>query len=83
LSLWFQGGEPSRILANSGADLMNAAQEKPIAECVDAPVPSAKPVPASAQTDAPAVPPHEIGGRDGPEPTRYGDWEKAGRCIDF
>jgi hypothetical protein len=25
----------------------------------------------------------EIGGRDGPEPTRYGDWEKSGRCIDF
>ena len=25
----------------------------------------------------------EIGGREGPEPTRYGDWEKAGRCIDF
>lgn len=27
--------------------------------------------------------PTEIGGRDGPEPTRYGDWEKNGRCIDF
>jgi hypothetical protein len=27
--------------------------------------------------------PREIGGRKGPEPTRYGDWEKAGRCIDF
>jgi hypothetical protein len=27
--------------------------------------------------------PREIGGRDGPEPTRFGDWEKAGRCIDF
>jgi hypothetical protein len=27
--------------------------------------------------------PVEIGGRDGPEPTRYGDWEKNGRCIDF
>ena len=27
--------------------------------------------------------PREIGGRDGPEPTRYGDWEKAGRCVDF
>ncbi len=27
--------------------------------------------------------PREIGGRDGPEPTRYGDWEKNGRCIDF
>ncbi len=25
----------------------------------------------------------EVGGVDGPEPTRYGDWEKKGRCIDF
>ncbi|MCR4376779.1 MAG: DUF1674 domain-containing protein [Rhodospirillales bacterium] len=25
----------------------------------------------------------EIGGRIGPDPTRFGDWEKAGRCIDF
>jgi hypothetical protein len=25
----------------------------------------------------------EVGGREGLEPTRYGDWEKAGRCIDF
>jgi hypothetical protein len=31
----------------------------------------------------PAVVP-EIGGRkDGTDPTRYGDWEKHGRCIDF
>ncbi len=29
------------------------------------------------------APPKEIGGRDGPEPTRFGDWEKNGRCIDF
>ena len=28
-------------------------------------------------------PPKEIGGRDGPDPTRFGDWEKNGRCIDF
>jgi hypothetical protein len=27
--------------------------------------------------------PREIGGRQGPEPTRFGDWEKNGRCIDF
>ena len=27
--------------------------------------------------------PREIGGREGPDPTRYGDWEKNGRCIDF
>jgi len=25
----------------------------------------------------------EIGGPSGPEPTRYGDWERNGRCIDF
>jgi len=25
----------------------------------------------------------EVGGPQGPEPTRYGDWEKKGRCIDF
>lgn len=25
----------------------------------------------------------EIGGRDGPEPTRYGDWEKDGTVSDF
>jgi hypothetical protein len=27
--------------------------------------------------------PVELGGRRGPDPTRYGDWEVAGRCIDF
>ena len=27
--------------------------------------------------------PKEIGGPTGPEPTRYGDWEKNGRCSDF
>ncbi|MDE1897293.1 MAG: DUF1674 domain-containing protein [Rhodospirillales bacterium] len=27
--------------------------------------------------------PKEIGGPSGPEPTRYGDWEKNGRCSDF
>jgi hypothetical protein len=32
---------------------------------------------------ASSSPPVEIGGPKGPEPTRFGDWEKAGRCIDF
>jgi hypothetical protein len=27
--------------------------------------------------------PKEIGGQKGPEPTRYGDWEKNGRVSDF
>jgi hypothetical protein len=25
----------------------------------------------------------EINGPKGPDPTRYGDWERNGRCIDF
>lgn len=25
----------------------------------------------------------ELGGPKGPEPTRYGDWERNGRCVDF
>ena len=32
---------------------------------------------------SPVEPRKEIGGPKGPEPTRYGDWEKRGRCIDF
>ena len=43
------------------------------------PAPSSPPV----EAEIPAPAPVEIGGRDGPEPTRYGDWEKNGRCIDF
>lgn len=27
--------------------------------------------------------PTEEGGRDGPEPTRFGDWEKKGVAVDF
>ena len=41
--------------------------------------PRGKSVPASDADD----PPRELGGPSGPEPTRYGDWERKGRCIDF
>lgn len=27
--------------------------------------------------------PTELGGRDGPEPVRYGDWENKGIAVDF
>ena len=48
------------------------------------PVP-AKPADSEAALEDNQQParPREIGGRPGPDPTRYGDWEKAGRCIDF
>jgi hypothetical protein len=44
-----------------------------------------EPAPAAADSSEPVrtPTPAEHGGREGPEPTRYGDWEKNGRCIDF
>jgi hypothetical protein len=51
------------------------------------PDPESAESPADPEPDAaPGLPeerPREIGGREGPEPTRFGDWEKNGRCIDF
>ncbi|MDF2231348.1 DUF1674 domain-containing protein [Albimonas sp. CAU 1670] len=35
-----------------------------------------------AEAERPPLPP-ELGGRDGPEPTRFGDWEKKGIVSDF
>jgi len=38
---------------------------------------------AADSVQAKPAPPVEFGGPQGPEPTRYGDWEKNGRCVDF
>jgi hypothetical protein len=45
--------------------------------------PKKTPAADAAETPAKPEPPKEIGGRKGPDPTRYGDWEKDGRCVDF
>ncbi len=37
----------------------------------------------AASAAAPSSRPREIGGPSGPEPTRYGDWERKGRVSDF
>jgi len=39
--------------------------------------------PAAERPVDPPARPKEIGGPQGPEPTRYGDWEIGGRCTDF
>jgi hypothetical protein len=38
---------------------------------------------ARRKAQPPAVLPKEINGRDGPEPTRFGDWENKGIASDF
>ena len=49
------------------------------------PQPADPPVETSPKQNAPLPQPapREIGGPAGPEPTRYGDWERNGRCVDF
>ena len=39
---------------------------------------------AARRAAAPPEPaPQELGGPKGPEPTRYGDWERKGLAVDF
>jgi hypothetical protein len=51
---------------------------KPAAPPRAPPPPPEHPAPPATEPGA-----REIGGPAGPEPTRYGDWERNGRCIDF
>jgi hypothetical protein len=56
------------------ADLVAAAQARKEAEGLE------------SDDEKPELPPardDEIGGPKGKEPTRYGDWERGGRCSDF
>jgi len=62
---------------------MNPSHEEQTAHQIDPSAASSKVGPQPQASPQPPVLPREIGGRDGPEPTRFGDWEKAGRCIDF
>lgn len=39
--------------------------------------------PHTEAASKPTEKPKEIGGPKGLEPTRYGDWERAGKCVDF
>jgi len=47
--------------------------------------PAAKPTKVSDKATATKAEerPKELGGPSGPEPTRYGDWERKGICVDF
>ena len=57
---------------NDAADLPAAAR-RALAEAAERRARAASVAPASA----------EKGGPGGPEPTRYGDWERNGRAVDF
>jgi hypothetical protein len=63
--------------------MQNPAEMRTPVDTVVDDIREATPVPGTHSTPAPQGPPREIGGPSGPEPTRYGDWERKGRCIDF
>ncbi len=54
-------------------------------ETTPTPDPKTTATPAAEPDPKPAapMPPKEIGGPTGPEPTRFGDWERKGRVSDF
>jgi homeobox protein ESX1 len=47
------------------------------------PDPTPAPAPKPPTKAEPPPRPKEIGGPSGPEPTRFGDWERKGRVSDF
>jgi hypothetical protein len=68
-------GMPTPHRKNPGAAFSNPPADS-AAPSIAAPL-------ASAAGDPLALRPRELSGPAGPEPTRFGDWEKNGRCIDF
>lgn len=67
----------------------DAPSERPDRQDADSPAvpgetrPGSSADPVAASGAAAPMPVAEIDGPTGPEPTRYGDWERKGRCIDF
>jgi len=72
--------DPRPRLGRAMAALMGGPPE-PVAAPVSEPA-GDESEDAAASQDQPGQP-GEHGGPKGPEPTRYGDWERKGRCIDF
>ena len=62
-------------------DIDGAAPGKPLAPAARRALEEAA-ARRAAEAEA-AVKPAERGGPSGPEPTRYGDWERKGLAVDF
>lgn len=69
---------PTDAQPDLNADVPGARPDRPLT-----PVERAALLEAEARRRTPVALPPEDGGPRGPEPTRYGDWEKKGLAIDF
>ena len=63
-----------------GTAAPGAASQRPLAPAARRALEEAA---ARRRAAADAAPPAEQGGPQGPEPTRYGDWERKGLAVDF
>ncbi|XP_039493660.1 succinate dehydrogenase assembly factor 4, mitochondrial [Drosophila santomea] len=61
--------------------LRSEAPLEPLPECAPHPAHEKEPLKPWPNNTNPYT--GEIGGQAGPEPTRYGDWERKGRVTDF
>lgn len=69
-----KGGDKQPLATTRAAPVKDKSADNPGHVAQDA---------AAPQIDLPEESPEEHGGQAGLEPTRYGDWEKKGRCTDF
>ena len=77
--------DPAETAANEApaafnADVPHATPERPLGDIARRALLEA--AERRAAEDDAALP-NEVGGRKGPEPTRFGDWEKKGLAVDF
>ncbi len=71
---------PAPAVPAFNEDVPHATPERPLSEAARrALLEAAK----RRAAEHPASAPTEHGGPRGPEPTRYGDWEKKGLAVDF
>ena len=79
-------------MTKTADDHQNSKQSDPPMQAGSATPPSSAKSPSTSHVaqnatasveDLPADRPPEHGGQAGLEPTRFGDWEKRGRCTDF
>ncbi|ABI61173.1 putative cytosolic protein [Granulibacter bethesdensis CGDNIH1] len=68
------------MMKEQGSHVMAGTDQKPVPDR-DGHKETVTPI--DPATIADTAQPVEHGGPKGPEPTRFGDWERNGRCIDF
>lgn len=72
-----QSSQENEVSADAGPDVpavLSPAAERALQEAAER---------RKLMAEASAERPVEVGGREGPDPARYGDWEKNGITSDF